>query len=147
MEIIDTIEISNFVEFHAVSNGMWAIASTIMFVLLIRYIVTVRSFNLRQGHTKWWLDVGVKFASAMSIMVIGHMIRSWSQWLQLVFLQTGDTYSSLTYPLFFGAALCFIITGKFLILWTFTPIRYRKCVLAGAMTLTFGIPFLVFWFV
>ena len=128
-------------------NGMWAIASGILLVILIRYIWRVRAFNMRQGHSRWWNDTGVVFAGAMCVMVFGHHVRAVAQWMQYVFYRGGDTQNIFASVYVVATAMFFIILGKVLIFYAFTPYRYRKCIVGTSVLAIVAIPLLVYFYI
>lgn len=142
-----TVEPTEFVEVHEIANGMWSLIATIMLIALIRYIFNIRAFSVRHGHTKWWLDIGVQFALAMIIMVTGHMLRGWMTWIQFVMLRYGEIDNLLTSPQVLIPPLFLIILGKFLVLWTITPRKWRKCFITASALIVVTIPIAFYYFI
>lgn len=122
-------------------NGTWTIGSLILIFVLLHYIWKSAK------ESGWHANVGVQFATAMTVLLTGHFIRSFMNWAQFSKLTWGlapADWEGLSVPALI-VATAILLSGKGAILYLFSPPKWRWRILTAATALTFGIPALVYY--
>lgn len=121
-------------------NGTWAVSSFILIIALLLYI-----WNASRT-SRFSENVGMQFAAALSVLLTGHFIRSFFTWMEFTKeLSTGGpiVWSKYSPPFLFLGTVTLLL-GKALVLYTFTPFKWRWPVLLSFTAVTLGIPLLVY---
>lgn len=142
-------------EIRELLNGIWAMASFCMVVLLTMFILIrrtgERTWEFRLRTVGWWRDAGVQVAGALLILIFGHMLRSGSQWIQFAVMNSHSSspeVMEIAYrwaTIFFIPATLFAIVGKLLSVWSISPEEWSLPLAFGVLVVSCLVPLLVFW--
>lgn len=138
-----TLIISDFnLLVRELANGIWAVSSTILLLIILNYIR-----GQMQTEYRWWRNPGVQVAGALSVMMGGHLIRALAQWIQFLYVNSSqDPGLWGHWGVFVVATICIII-GKLLCIYALVPSHWHWRLMIGTVVLALGIPAAVAWLV
>lgn len=140
-------------EVREVLNGVWAVSSLCVLILLLSFIFVERvgtnRWSWRFATKRWWDDSGVQLAGALSILIFGHMLRAAPQWVQFIMHNDQryyDTDSILYYLVtwIFIPATVFMVAGKILCIWSIAPGEWNFWFAVTVLLVSVCVPLLVF---
>jgi hypothetical protein len=134
-------------------NGIWAVSSLCVLILLMTFIWVKRigssEWQWRFRQRRWWTDGGVQLAGALWILIAGHFVRSFPQWIQFIMLNSDpliDTKSTIyrIATLAFIPATVLVLAGKILCVWSISPGEWNSYIALTVLILSISLPLLVF---
>jgi hypothetical protein len=125
---------------RAYCNGAMAVSSLILIGIFVRYIIG----SIRRP--RWWRDLSVQAAGAITILMIGHLVRAATSWVTFTWIAEHWDVSQWTneWSYFLGATIL-VLVGKILMTWSFSPSRWRWALIATLLITSLGVPALVLW--
>jgi hypothetical protein len=123
------------------SNGAWAISSMVVLAVILRYI-----WHRRKADKAWFAGPGSQLAGAFAVLVSGHWMRSFSQWLQFIQINKTANYAIDTWWggwKMFAVATGTIIVGKVLCIFALAPYQYRWHLTGFIVAVSIAIPLAV----
>src|SRR5262245_22506471 len=120
-----------------VANGAMAISALFVIGVFLHFVWN--NWSYRRHH------VAVKAAIAILVLSCGHVIRSFSSWMEFLWVDIGwdiGLWLVQSWTWFTFAAILVLI-GKSLMLLNFSPWRYRKRITFWALFTALTIPLAV----
>lgn len=103
-----------------VCNGIIFCCAAVMVYVFGHFI-----WIARRGNKEWQSDRAVWAAGAIMILLVGHLLRAGSSWMEFLWLDMGwdNTVWADALALFL-ASIAFIVVGKVLMIIIFVPDRW-----------------------
>lgn len=122
-----------------ICNGMMAVSAVILISVFAVYVI--RYSRAARG---WYNDIGVQAAIAVIILMVGHLIRAFSSWMEFLWLDLGWPQGFWVNAVgVFVAATIFTVAGKVLCAFAFAPYRWRWHLTVFIAVVSIAIPLIV----
>lgn len=116
-----------------ICNGIMCVGAIMVIDTFVRYI-----WRRYQRDRGWLRDITVLAAATLIVLFVGHAIRAFSAWMQFLYLSLEWNPSFWTNSaLLYIPATIFIIIGKMLAIYFFSPQKTR------VMTTTLKVGFMI----
>lgn len=118
-----------------VCNGIMAVSALTMLAVFISYVIT-------ESRTEqfWYNDPAVHAAVAIIVLTLGHFIRALSGWMEFVWLDFGKVGWWVNTVGIFMLSTILIVLGKLMIVYTFSPAKWRWQITLAAGVVSITIP-------
>jgi hypothetical protein len=122
-----------------ICNGIMFIGAVVMIGIFAHYI-----WRRSRERDRWYRDIAVQAAGAISVLLLGHSIRAGASWMEFLWLDIGWDNSFWTAAIdIFLAATILTVMGKMLMVFAFSPYRWRWHLTLGTAVVAIALPIAV----
>lgn len=126
----------NSIILREVCNGIMFISAVIIVGIFLHYVWTATN-----NDRNWYKNPVTQSAGAIILLMTGHAMRAFSGWMQFLWMDIGWDPSLWSNSVdLFIVATTLIIGAKVLMIFIFSPIRWRTFLTNTALLLSIGIP-------